>query len=358
MKANIDRYDNFLSTLCGPSSRTWTDVQESALLEPYTYITANPGKEILSKLVDGFNLWLNVPEDKLAVINRVASLLHNASLLVDDIEDDSQLRRGIPVAHKIYGVPQTLNTANYVYFLAYQELSTLRPTIQHRTTSASPANGLGDDRPAAEKPEPDFARRIIPDHDLDIVVNAELMSLHRGQGLDILWRDTLRCPTEDEYVEMVKDKTGGLLRITVKLLMACATTNTNIDYIPLTNLIGIYYQIRDDYMNLQSNQYADNKGFAEDLSEGKFSFPIVHGILEKPENRQIMNVLKKRPKSPTLKHHTISYLKDTTKSFDYTLAVLEKLDRQARGELERLSGNPMLSVILDKLRVAAPALCP
>jgi geranylgeranyl diphosphate synthase type 3 len=74
---------------------------------------------------------------------------------------------------------------------------------------------------------------------------AELMSLHRGQGLDIIWRDTLRCPTEDEYVDMVKDsrllplprkpscerscfpETGGLLRITVKLLMACAMTNTN-----------------------------------------------------------------------------------------------------------------------------------
>jgi len=30
------------------------------------------------------------------------------------------------------------------------------------------------------------------------------MSLHRGQGMDILWRDTLRCPSEDEYVDMVK----------------------------------------------------------------------------------------------------------------------------------------------------------
>ena len=60
---------------------------------------------------------------------------------MDDIEDDSQLRRGQPgmfiwlfffrilksamnhpVAHKIYGIPQTINTANYVYFLAYQAL--------------------------------------------------------------------------------------------------------------------------------------------------------------------------------------------------------------------------------------------
>ncbi|KAJ8586448.1 terpenoid synthase [Rhizopogon salebrosus TDB-379] len=351
--ANLDKYDNFLSTICGTSSSTWTDAQENELLEPYTYITANPGKEIRGKLVEGFNLWLNVPKEKLTVINRVVGLLHNASLLVDDIEDDSQLRRGIPVAHKIYGVPQTINTANYVYFLAYQELSALRPTVRRRepTSSASSDSGLGEDSPAGDKSG--FPDRIIPDYDLDLVVNQELMSLHRGQGMDILWRDTLRCPSEDEYVDMVKAKTGGLLRIAVKLMMACSTTNTNVDYVPLTDLIGIYFQIRDDYMNLQSNQYADNKGFAEDLSEGKFSFPIVHGVLEKPENRQIMNVLQKRPKTPTLKHHAINYLRDTTKSFDYTLAVLKKLETQARAELERLGGNPMLSAILDKLHVDA-----
>jgi geranylgeranyl diphosphate synthase type 3 len=70
----------------------------------------------------------------------------------------------------------------------------------------------------------------------------------------------------------------------------------------------------------------------------------------------LSDVLQKRPKSPALKHHAINYLKDTTRSFDYTLAVLQKLERQARGELERLGGNPVLSAILDKLHV--DALCP
>ncbi|KAG2039581.1 terpenoid synthase [Suillus americanus] len=349
--ANIERYDSFLSSLCAPSSSTWTQAQESALLEPYTYITANPGKKVSDKLIEGFNLWLNVPKDKLAVIIRVASLLHNASLLVDDIEDDSQLRRGIPVAHKIYGIPQTINTANYIYFLACQELSALRPTKSRRAcdSSASSDSRLRDNSPTAERH--DFPKHLISDCDLDLVVSDELVSLHHGQGLDILWRDTLRCPTEDEYVQMAKGKAGGLVRTAVKVMMACATTNTNVDYIPLCNLIMVYYQIRDDYMNLQSDQYTNNKGFADDLSEGKFSFPIVHGILEQPENQLIMNVLRKRPKTPTLKHHAIEYLRNTTKSFDYTLAVLKKLEHQASRELERLGGNPMLSALLDKLHV-------
>jgi len=53
-------------------------------------------------------------------------MLHNASLLIDDIQDNSKLRRGSPVAHSIYGVPLTINAANYVYFLAMQKALTLK----------------------------------------------------------------------------------------------------------------------------------------------------------------------------------------------------------------------------------------
>ncbi|KAH7928719.1 farnesyltranstransferase [Leucogyrophana mollusca] len=348
---DVAKYDNILSALSHPISN-WSPERESAVLEPFTYIASNPGKEVRGKLIEAFNRWLNVPKDKLDVIVRVVGLLHNASLLVDDIEDDSQLRRGIPVAHKIYGIPQTINTANYVYFLAYQELASLRPDVRSRSRSSSLSSD-SDHTPSPTYGQTDFSERLVLEHNLDLVVNAELLALHRGQGLDILWRDCLCCPTEEEYVDMVKDKTGGLLRIAIKLMMACATTNTKVDYIPLVDLIGIYFQIRDDYMNLQSNQYTEHKGFAEDLSEGKFSFPIVHGIRENPENRQIMNVLQKRPKTPTLKHHTISYLRDTTHSFDYTLAVLRTLERQARAEISRLGGNALLEAILDKLMVGA-----
>jgi geranylgeranyl diphosphate synthase type 3 len=61
------------------------------------------------------------------------------------------------------------------------------------------------------------------------------------------------------------------------------------DYIPLVNLVGVYFQIRDDYMNLQSDEYSVHKGFAEDLTEGKFSFPVVHGIHADKSNRKILS---------------------------------------------------------------------
>jgi len=329
MSSGTPDYSSLLSTL--KSTSAWTPANETTLLEPYTYITAKPGKEIRGLMIDAFNDWLSVPPEKLAVISRIVSMLHSASLMVDDIEDDSQLRRGQPVTHKIYGIPQTINTANYVYFLAYKELFLLRPD-------------------PSERSEPQIGR-LVSDHDLDGLVTEELLSLHRGQGLELLWRDSLQCPTEEEYIDMVNNKTGGLFRIAIKLMMACATKNYDIDYLPLVNLFGVYFQIRDDYMNLQSTEYSHNKGFAEDLTEGKFSFPIVHSVRADTSNRQVLNVLQKRPSTPTLKHHTIEYLRTRTRSLDYTFDVIQTIEKQVRSEVLRLGGNEKLGRILDQLEV-------
>ncbi|KAF8510490.1 terpenoid synthase [Gautieria morchelliformis] len=273
-------------------------------------------------MIEAFNAWLDVPNETIVVISRVVNMLHSASLMMDDVEDDSQLRRGQPVAHKIYGIPQTVNSANYVYFLAYKELFALRDE--------------GPDIVGAEQ-------------QLDRVVTDELLNLHRGQGLDLLWRDSLTCPTEEEYIHMVNNKTGGLFRIAIKLMMA--KSSSQVDYVPLVNLFSIYFQIRDDYMNLQSQEYESNKGFAEDLTEGKFSFPIVHAVRADNSNRRVLNVLQKRPSTPTTKRYVVDYMRDHTRSFAYTLQVLRNLERQAREEIERLGGNPQLSAILDSLSV-------
>ncbi|KAF9816872.1 hypothetical protein IEO21_03846 [Rhodonia placenta] len=308
-------YDTLRYTLARHSE--WRQSDEKSVLEPYTYLISHSGKDVRGQMINAFNEWLHVPKDQLAIIGRIVGMLHNASLLVDDVEDDSQLRRGNPVAHKIYGIPQVINTANYVYFQAFQEVSALQASCDK--------------------------------YDLHTIVIDELLNLHRGQGLDLLWRDTLTCPSEQEYIAMVNNKTGGLFRLAVRLMMANATTSVGIDFITLVNLIGIYFQIRDDYCNLRSKNYAANKGYAEDLTEGKFSFPIVHGVNTDPNDRSLLSILQKRPSTPTLKDHAVSFLENRTRSFDYTRDVLQKLERQVRDELARLGGNAGLEVIVNAL---------
>lgn len=64
---------------------------------------------------------MNIPVDKLTIICEMIELLHNSSLLIDDIEDHSELRRGLPAAHTVYGIPLTINCANLAYFLALRK---------------------------------------------------------------------------------------------------------------------------------------------------------------------------------------------------------------------------------------------
>ncbi|KAJ3042534.1 Geranylgeranyl pyrophosphate synthase [Rhizophlyctis rosea] len=283
---------------------------DKILLEPFLYLCDHPGKEIRSKLIEAFAAWLEVPRDKLEIIRSVVEMLHTASLLIDDVEDASELRRGVPVAHKIYGIPSTINCANYVYFLALQKTMT-----------------LNDPR----------AIQIFTD---------ELLQLHRGQGMEIYWRDTGTCPTEAEYLEMVGNKTGGLLRLAVKLMqIACSSKN---DYSNLVDILGIHFQIRDDYMNLQSSKYTDAKGFAEDLTEGKFSFPVIHCIKATPESRQMLSILKQRTTDIEVKRFAIK-LMDKTKTFEYTSKYLSRIEQEARDEIRRLGGNDLLESYLTYL---------
>jgi hypothetical protein len=83
----------------------------------------------------------------------------------------------------------------------------------------------------------------------------ELINLHRGQGLEILWRDSLQCPTEEEYIGMVNNsmlfqetkheslansntETGGLFRIAVKLMMSQSQSTASVHFVLHTHRLN------------------------------------------------------------------------------------------------------------------------
>lgn len=296
--------------------KSWAAEKDKVVMGPFEYLNGQKGKDFRSQLIGAFNAWLEVPPESIEVITKVVGMLHTASLLIDDVEDNSLLRRGLPVAHSLFGVPQTINSANYVYFCALEELQKLN------------------------NPK---CISIFAD---------ELLNLHRGQGMDLFWRDTLTCPTEDEYLEMVGNKTGGLFRLGIKLMQAESRAARPVECVPLVNLIGLSFQIRDDYQNLHSTEYSENKGLAEDLTEGKFSFPVIHSIRHDPTNLQLINILKQRTGDEEVKRYAIKYM-DATGSFEYTRQVLVILLERARKAAAEIDGgelrNKGIQAILDKM---------
>ena len=206
-----------------------------------------PGKNFRTQVLNAFNVWLRIDERSFNIIDRVVGMLHNASLLyvldlailvlrkeikvfrIDDIQDGSQLRRGFPAAHCIFGTAQSINAGNHAYFLAQQELLHLDNPLQ--------------------------AFRIY---------NEEMLNLHRGQGIELFWRDSMTVPTENEYLLMISNKTGGLFRLAARLMQSASSTQH--DVLPLTDLIGLIFQVRDDYNNLCSDQVSPYSSNCSDRS--------------------------------------------------------------------------------------------
>ncbi|XP_066553118.1 geranylgeranyl pyrophosphate synthase isoform X2 [Amia ocellicauda] len=244
------------------------------------------------------------------VIIEVTEMLHNASLLIDDIEDNSKLRRGFPVAHSIYGIPSVINSSNYVYFLGLEKVLKL-------------------EHPKAVQ-----------------VFTSQLLELHRGQGLDIYWRDTYTCPTELEYRQMVLQKTGGLFGLAVGLMQLFSDNQQDLK--PLLDTLGLFFQIRDDYANLNSKEYSENKSFCEDLTEGKFSFPTIHAIWSHPESTQVLNILRQRTENVDIKRYCVDYL-EKVGSFAYTRKTLGDLEQEAYRLIRDLGGNPELEGLMEQL---------
>lgn len=120
------------------------------------------------------------------------------------------------------------------------------------------------------------------------------------------------------------------------------------DYVPLVNLLGLYYQIRDDFLNLQSGEYQKHKSFAEDISEGKFSFPIIHAIRTQPADHRLLHILKRRTEDMDVKTHAIQHM-EAAGSFQYTRETLAKLSADIHAQIEELGGNERLSELVHLL---------
>ncbi|XP_069461361.1 geranylgeranyl pyrophosphate synthase-like [Ambystoma mexicanum] len=221
-------------------------------------------------------------------------------LMLDDILDNSKLRKGFPVAHSIYGIPAVMNAANYAAYLSLEKIQTLG--------------------------HPDAVN----------VFTKTLLDVYLGQGIEIYWRDTSMCPTEAQYKAMVLKKTGAFLELTVGLMQLFSDDKR--DFKPLLNTLALYFQIMDDYKNLHCTEYGEYNIFCDDLTEGKHSFPTVHAIWSRPESGELQKILSQRTENIHLKKYFVQYL-EKVGSFEYTRQTLKELESELHREIERLGGN-------------------
>ncbi|KAF3931012.1 Dimethylallyltranstransferase [Dactylellina cionopaga] len=320
----------------GPRSpwlSTYPKLSDKVVLEPSDYIASLPSKRIRSVAIKALDIWYRVPTRSVDIISSVVDILHSSSLIIDDIEDNSSLRRGFPSTHMLYGIPQAINAANYLFATSLQEVQKLGPA----------------------------AVEIYTD---------ELRNLHIGQGLDLHSSFHTSCPKEEEYIRMIDGKTGGLFRLACRLMRLEATRNKTLDTEYLFTMVGRFFQIRDDYHNLGSADYASQKGSLSDLDEGKYSFILVHALTSPTTNdgdkNLLLSLLRLRSVNSQLLPEQKQLVMKTlarTKSMEYTKKVLEELQVEIRDILEKIEAglagedrNWTVRAIMARLSVADPTM--
>ncbi|KAK6525709.1 hypothetical protein TWF281_010760 [Arthrobotrys megalospora] len=293
------------------------------LLAPYEYLTSLPSKGVREAFVDSLDLWFSIPDNLLAQVKDIGNKLHTASILLDDIEDNSPLRRGEKAAHVVYGEGQAINSANFLIVWAMNETRKLGGPVFSDIFFEESQNAL------------------------------------IGQSYEMHWRDNRECPTEEEYLEMVEKKTGGLFRFLTRVMTALSRNKTyDLELDGLAYMIGQYFQIRDDFLNLTNTTYADLKGFCEDLDEGKFSYPIIHSWkAQSAGSSRLQTLFEERHKTKSMtreaKEQVLTILRKNG-SFYYTGRKMKQLEKEIDDEVCRLEGitgkkNWSLRLLLHKL---------
>lgn len=199
-------------------------------------------------------------------------LLHNAMLIHDDIEDESEQRRGRPTLHVSEGIPLAINVGDTLSLLA------MRPLLDNMHT-------LG----------PEVALRIFRETERMALESAE------GQALELGWRrDNPADVSERDYLLMVLKKTcwlGLIHPLRMGALIAGRPPSSLDNFVHFGFFVGAAFQIQDDLLNLEGDPADYGKELGGDILEGKRTLMLIRLFeLAKEEERDRLLAMLNRPR--------------------------------------------------------------
>jgi geranylgeranyl diphosphate synthase type I len=182
-------------------------------------------------------------------------ILHNFSLVHDDIEDASETRRGRTTVWKRWGMPQALNTGDFLHAAVHFAVRRLLE------------KGVADTTAYAAQQELDQA----------------CLQLTLGQHLDLAFEHRADV-TADAYLRMIGGKTAALLAsaAVVGARVVEAPTSVCDAYRVFGWRLGMAFQLQDDLLGIWGEPDATGKSASDDLRQGKKTYPVVLGLRASP----------------------------------------------------------------------------
>jgi len=245
----------------------------------------------------------------------IPEVVHNGTLMVDDLEDESELRRKKPCTYILYGIDIAVNAGNAMYYLP------LLPLMENRKKIS--------------------AQKLAKIYEIYV---QEMINLSLGQAMDIAWHKGLANADEideKDYLQMCAYKTGTLARMAAKIAAVLVDADEQLveklGY--FAESIGVAFQMQDDILDLTSTDlFAEQKGgIGKDITEGKRTLMVIHTlkVTETKEKKRLIQILNMHTADCKLKEEAIAIMKRSG-SLDYAKNYAAKIVRESWREVDKL----------------------
>jgi geranylgeranyl pyrophosphate synthase len=258
----------------------------------------------------------------------IPEVIHNGTLVIDDIEDNSEIRRGKPCTYKIFQMDIAVNAGNAMYYLP------LLPLMAQRTKLSSEVQ-----------------------RDVYEVYVQEMINLSMGQAMDIAWHRGIANAddlTEEDYLQMCAYKTGTLARMAAKMAAVMSEANKHLveKLGRFAESIGVAFQMQDDILDLTGEEFAKSKGcVGGDITEGKRSLLAIYTLkVAKPvDKKRLIEILNIHTSDQKLRDEAIALMQKYG-AMEHVKRTAERMVMESWSETEKLLPTPQAK---EKLKAFA-----
>lgn len=248
----------------------------------------------------------------------IPEVIHNGTLVIDDIEDTSELRRGKPCSYKIYGLDISVNMGNAMYYLPL--LALMEKSV---------------DLPAE-----------VLCNVYEVYVQ-EMINLSMGQAMDIAWHRGIANADEldeNDYLQMCAYKTGTLARMAAEMAAVLAGADQKLveKLGRFAESIGVAFQMQDDILDLTGQEFAMKKGgVGQDITEGKRTLMVIYMLKKASEvdRKRLVEILNMHTSNQKLRDEAIA-LMQKYHAIDHVKQTASKIVVDSWNEVDRLLPTP------------------
>lgn len=288
-------------------------IEPKELYLPIEYTMSQGGKRIRPLLtLMGADLFDGDIEKAIFPAHSI-EMLHNFTLLHDDIMDNSPLRRGMDTVYKKFGNNSAILSGDTMFAISYKYI------IDNE----------------------EFNSKSSPKQRIELIkaLNAASIKVCHGQSMDMAF-ETRNDVRIEEYIEMIRLKTSVLLGTSLKMGGICAqASKEDLDLLyKFGEYIGIAFQLQDDILDCWSNLEEFGKITGRDIIENKKTFLYLKALeIAKDEDREELIYLYSFPIEKEIKQERVKAIYEKLNIRSISKDLMEEYNEKAKQSLEKIS---------------------